>query len=708
MYISSLSIINYKNFRNVTFSFVKDSVNTIIGENAAGKTNVFQAMRLVLDESLPSNAKQLQSEDFHRGLRQPFGNWIVIAIEFNDLSNSEEEQVLANYVMNKDRKLEPTGKGTYTFVFRPKFHIRHSLFELTKDLKTKEERKEAFDEFALGQVINRDTYEAIAFVRTNLDFTQEDIYKKHVGDFVEFTFPDPNDENKAEIGNDKPPYFSIVSEVACTYVKALRNVVSDLKYYKTNPLYKLLTLTSKEIEDDTDVVSDIVNVNEKISAIPEIDALSRSISSSLLNTVGSTYSPKINVSSQLPENFTELVQSLGLVVEDSRHYTGTGRIEDLSLGGANLIYLALKLYEYEAIRDSDEHITHFLLIEEPEAHIHNHIQKTLFDNFNFNNTQVFVSTHSTQISSASKISSMNILSRKMTNTEVYSPAKGLEPSEVNRMERYLDAIRSDVLFAKSAILVEGDAELILIPEMIKQTLGFTLDEMGVSLVKVDGTVFKHICNLFSEDRLKNFCAILTDLDKAYITEENGTFANEAYIKAQMAAQESGESRKQGLDEYTKENKYIQAFYAENTFETEVIDHDDNFEMFADIVDLEYNREADKKRVWENLSSDDKALRYDSVLKLAKKIGKGWLATELAQKSDNGVQIPTYILEALKFSLNDRNLEDIWWKMLNHNTGGLKEEDKAIFEHVPDLQDCLKIYSGMMDDSFSRFVKLYAL
>jgi hypothetical protein len=28
--------------------------------------------------------------------------------------------------------------------------------------------------------------------------------------------------------------------------------------------------------------------------------------------------------------------------------------------------LALKLYEYEEIRDAEEHITHFLLIEEPE------------------------------------------------------------------------------------------------------------------------------------------------------------------------------------------------------------------------------------------------------------------------------------------------------------------------------------------------------
>jgi predicted ATP-dependent endonuclease of OLD family len=37
-----------------------------------------------------------------------------------------------------------------------------------------------------------------------------------------------------------------------------------------------------------------------------------------------------------------------------------------------------------------------------------------------------------------------------------------------------------VLFAKSVILVEGDAELIIIPELIKVTLGISLDELGIS------------------------------------------------------------------------------------------------------------------------------------------------------------------------------------------------------------------------------------
>ncbi|MCD9540614.1 AAA family ATPase [Photobacterium carnosum] len=705
MYISSLSIVNFKNFKHSTFKFVKDSVNTIIGENAAGKTNVFQAMRLVLDESLPSNVKQLTSDDFHRGLGQPFGHWIVIAIFFDDLSDTEEEQVLANYVLNTHGKLKSTGKGTYTFLFRPKFYIRQALYDIATGHDTRHQREESFNNLVSGLLIGRETYEAIAFTRTTLDFTNEVTYRDKVGDFEDYIFPDPNQENAAEIGIQKPPYFSIVSEVACTYVKALRNVVSDLKYYKTNPLYKLLTLKSKEINDQNNVVEDIINVNKKISSIPEIDSLSKNISRSLLNTVGSTYSPKICVSSQLPEDFTELVQSLGLIVEDSMYYQGTGRIEDLSLGGANLIYLALKLYEYESIRDSAEHITHFLLIEEPEAHIHNHIQKTLFDTFNFNNTQVFVSTHSTQISSSSKISSMNILSRKETETEVYSPAYGLELRQVKRMERYLDAIRSDVLFAKSTILVEGDAELILIPAMVKSALGVSLDEMGISLVKVDGTVFKHVCNLFHEKRIRNYCAILTDLDAAYITEVNDTFATADYIKSQFAAQESGSMRKSELDEYTVGNDYTEAYYAKNTFETELIENNKNISMFTKVVNNEYTRQYDKNRVNENLSSDYLPLRYDSVLKLAKKVGKGWLATELVDHIDHNCHIPDYVLNALMFALKGRNIDDILWKMMNYNIELMNAESQSLFDVTKSLKENIKIHTSHWDNSFSRFVSL---
>ena len=668
MYINELKIVNYKNFKQSTFKFKKDDVNTIIGENAAGKTNVFQAMRLVLDESLPSNAKHLDKEDFHRALGNPFGHWIIISVSFEELSESEEEQVLANYILNDSGVPELDDKGTYTFIYRPKFHIRQDLHDLTNEGHTLSRRKELFANYCKQKQIGRETYEAVAFVRSKLDFTNLETYAAYVGDFERLAFPDPNHDSSDKIGCYKPPYFSLVKEVACTYVKALRNVVADLKYYKTNPLYRLLTLKSEQIEDRTNVARDILDVNEKISSIPEIEALSSDISSSLLSTVGSTYSPKINVSSQLPEDFTELIQSLGLVVEDSSHYQGTGRIEDLSLGGANLIYLALKLYEYEAIRDTEEHITHFLMIEEPEAHIHNHIQKTLFDNFNFKNTQVFVSTHSTQISSASKISAMNILSRKSNHTEVYSPAQGLDDGDVRCLERYLDAIRSDVLFAKSTILVEGDAELILIPVMVKGALGVTLEEMGISLVKMDGTVFSHISNLFHPERIRSNCSIITDLDEAFVTEPDKSlpFATADYLKSQLNAQASGAARKTKLDDYTQNNPYVRAYYAQNTFETELVKFEYNRKCIAEVVNQTYTMKASAQKVVDNLNSTNVPIRNNAILKFAEKIGKGWLATKICEHITVNVQIPDYIIRAIKFAMTDSKQEEIFIKMMNHN------------------------------------------
>ncbi len=51
MHISKLTLVNYRNFANATLRFNK-GVNTIIGENGAGKSNVLRAIRLMLDDSM--------------------------------------------------------------------------------------------------------------------------------------------------------------------------------------------------------------------------------------------------------------------------------------------------------------------------------------------------------------------------------------------------------------------------------------------------------------------------------------------------------------------------------------------------------------------------------------------------------------------------------------------------------------------------------
>ena len=60
MYISKVSLVNYRNFENAFFLFNK-GINTIIGENASGKTNLFRAIRLILDDSLLSSIIEVSS-----------------------------------------------------------------------------------------------------------------------------------------------------------------------------------------------------------------------------------------------------------------------------------------------------------------------------------------------------------------------------------------------------------------------------------------------------------------------------------------------------------------------------------------------------------------------------------------------------------------------------------------------------------------------
>lgn len=665
MHITEIGIRNFRNFESAKFKFTKNTVNTLIGENASGKTNLFYAMRLVLDENLPLSARQLTNSDFYRGIGSPNGHWIIIAFKFAGLGSSDEDLVLANHsLLSGHDDLE----GTYTFIYRPKKSVRTRLYEITKDNLDPYIRKEKATDYLKSISIDREYYEIAAFTRTTVDMSSNQIYNNFAGNFEESIFPNPEDEDSTLIGNTRPPHFSLIKEISCTYVKALRNVVADMKYANSNPLVKLLSKQSKIIADSHLITTKVKDINTTISELAEIKTLSAKIKNTLLSAVGHTYSPTLEISSNLPEDFEELIKSLGLLVEDSSGYLGSGRLEDLSLGGANLIYLALKLYEYEAQVDSNDKIAHFLLIEEPEAHIHTHVKKTLFSNVSHINTQVFISTHSSQISSVSQISAVNVLARKRSKSEVYQPANGLNTRDLARIERYLDAVRSTLLFAKGVMLVEGEAEQILIPTLIKKVTGISLDELGISLVSMGGTVFKHISDLFHQDRLRTYCAILTDRDEAYLTAPT-VFANKKDVDHLIAADRDGLQRKNELDAYITGNSYTRAFYAQNTFETELLNtarmYNHNTDLFRSTLPLIYERQSFITAYEKHFTSADESERNHYVLKLANKVGKGWFALLLSEKSHSCLYIPTYILNALSHVLKGHATEEIWKKMFSY-------------------------------------------
>ncbi|MFT6653738.1 MAG: putative ATP-dependent endonuclease of OLD family [Marinomonas primoryensis] len=551
MHITKLSLVNYRNFKNVKLLFNK-GINTIIGENGSGKTNLFRAMRLLLDNSMSRSAIKLVEGDFCRVLGDWRGHWIIISIEFNDIAGDEASQSLFLHGVGNAED-EVVTRATYNLIFRPKANIRQALSQLPSgDVRV---FKNYLDSITI------DDYEAVLTGKSAADFNDPNVYKSIVGDFERVIFPPRL--NNPDVGIRLPNILNMPNEVSFTFIKALRDVVSDFHSNRTNPLLTLLKRKSGGISKaDFQPIADLIKaLNNDIEGLSEICDVRDDIVTTIEDAVGDTYSPNsISIRSILTDDADQLFQSLRLFVSESND-GHEGTINEMSLGGANLLFLTLKLLEFK-YQQANQSIANFLLIEEPEAHIHTHIQKSLFDNISYEDTQIIYSTHSSHISEVSNIKNMNIIGLVDGVCEVFQPSAGLIDEKVGFVQRYLDAIRSNLLFARSVVLVEGDAEEILIPILLKKVLGLSLDEIGITLVNIRSTGFENIAMLFDNQRIKKRCSIITDLDKAFF--DTTTLPTDSDLdkkKKEKAhgSQEAGLARKVRLDGFCQDNPWISTF-----------------------------------------------------------------------------------------------------------------------------------------------------
>jgi len=213
----------------------------------------------------------------------------------------------------------------------------------------------------------------------------------------------------------------------------------------------------------------------------------------------------------------------------------------------------------------------------------------------------------------------------------------------------LDAIRSTLLFAKGIILVEGDAEMILVPTMFREVFGLSLDEIGVSLVSVGSTEFSNLARLFHSDRIHRKCAILTDGDASIIDLPEDPDADTKEQASCRASQVSGLARRTNLEAFKADNPYIDAFFADHTFEVDFIAEGDNDEYVVSCLGDVYTRADHIATSAEKLRDESLKVAGMEVLRLAKKAGKGWFALLLAERVDSEVAIPDYILSAIAFA-----------------------------------------------------------
>lgn len=298
--------------------------------------------------------------------------------------------------------------------------------------------------------------------------------------------------------------------ISLDLMNALRDAESDLSTWRYSPLRPLLEEAVGKIpKADIDSIGiEMQATTAKLGAFPPVAALE----AQLRAAIGMLSGPSQDLKAKLgftSTNPLKLFRSVSLFIDD-----GKRGIPDASLGSANVALLALKLAEFSWRRAKNERNYTMLMVEEPEAHLHPHLQRKIFQTLLAEPTDepraLIVTTHSPNIASVASLKSIVLLRTTSEGTKGYSLAKLNVPIEdLEDLQNYIDTTRADMLFARGIIFVEGDAEAALLP-VLAQSAGYDLDELGISVCSVGGAHFRPYVKLAKS--LAMPFSVITDWD----------------------------------------------------------------------------------------------------------------------------------------------------------------------------------------------------
>ncbi len=201
---------------------------------------------------------------------------------------------------------------------------------------------------------------------------------------------------------------------------------------------------------------------------------------------------KVNGATASPDNrLRQLLEKLDLSLGAGSGADAGGK---LGLGSNNLLFMACELL----LMAQEDEGNKLLLIEEPEAHLHTQrqlrVMKYLQEQAVEKGVQIIVTTHSPNLASAISLDNMVMIQ----NGRAFSMAKGeteLEPSDYRFLERFLDVTKANLFFARGVMIVEGDAENILLPTLAR-LIGRDFTEYGISIVNVGGVGLRRYARIF--------------------------------------------------------------------------------------------------------------------------------------------------------------------------------------------------------------------
>lgn len=453
MFISELCIENFRCFGqggNKLVMPLQLGLNTLVGENDAGKTAIIDAIRMLLG-TRDQESFRLSIDDFHYSNSKEQSKSLSISVTFLGLTLPEQVS-FAEYLTYQPENIE-----------------NPVILKVT-----------------LQAVLRNDK------VRTTI-----------------FSGIPTSSHGLREIDIETR------DKLRSTYLRPLRDAEKEMDAGKSSRISKILKRQSAidegesildisavsedkfgEVVEKLGVVGIARLVNQLLEDHPAVNSTTNNLNVNFLKPLqmlGDNLQANLGIGPNADDEMLkrQMLEKIGIALDNVGGKRG--------LGSNNLLYIACEML---LLSESKDELA-LLIIEEPEAHLHPQRQLKLIqylqdkvDKYKEEhevNLQVILSTHSPTLASKLPIKCMTMVHKgKVLPLSMSSSTEG----DCTFLERFIDATKSNLFFCRGLMIVEGDAENLLLPSIAK-ILDFDFTENGVSIVNVGHTGLSRYANVFS-------------------------------------------------------------------------------------------------------------------------------------------------------------------------------------------------------------------